>query len=191
MAGPAWLHIADEHAAALATLLVLPLVLVMAVVLIQALAGRSRLLARLNDGIATTSPPALLAVLLMLVSAAVHLVLIPAHLAEDPLRSGLFALNGAAFVAASFAMLVTGRWLRTAALLGAATIATYAVYVVSGREDLDVVGLVTNAVELGAVAILVGMIRRPTGARISTEPNTPAAQATAIAVTGGTLEISR
>ena len=191
VAAPGWLHIADEHAIAIGALLVLPLVLVMAVALVQALAGHSRLLARLSDGIASTSPAGLLAVLLMLVAAAIHLVLIPGHLEEDPIRAALFAVNGVAFITASIALLATGRWLRAAAALGLLTIATYAFYVVTGREDMDLIGLFTKAVEVGAVAILAGMIQRPTGARTSTENNTPAAQAPAIAVTGGTLEISR
>src|SRR5438093_6497329 len=73
------------------------------------------------------------AAVLLLVTGAIHLALIPPHLQTEPLTSSLFAVNGVLFLA--LALRVSWRrWRVAAAALLTATILGYLVYLVAGLE---------------------------------------------------------
>ena len=98
-----------------------------------------------------------IAAVLMAVSGAVHLALIPHHLSSSPVTSALFFFNGVAFV--GLAAVVAWRWWRTAsALLIVLTVLGYVVYIGAQLESSDQVGIATKLVELTAL----GMILVPT-----------------------------
>jgi hypothetical protein len=98
-----------------------------------------------------------IAVVLMAVSGAVHLALIPHHLQTDPLTSLLFLINGLAFI--TLAALARWRWWRfESSLLIILTIIGYAVYIGARREIPDQVGISTKLIEL----VALGMVLVPT-----------------------------
>jgi hypothetical protein len=99
-----------------------------------------------------------IAAVLMAVSGAVHLALIPHHLASSPLTSALFLFNGVAFVALS--ALVAWRWWRIAsALLIVLTILGYVVYIGARLETSDQVGIATKLIELTALGMILVPVR--------------------------------
>ena len=91
---------------------------------------------------------------LMIVTAAVHLALIPRHLQSEPLTSALFGVDGALFIGLAFA---TGwrHWRLASAALLVATILGYLVYVAGDLEGPDQVGLATKLVELTALGLVL------------------------------------
>src|SRR5207249_6430860 len=95
-----------------------------------------------------------IAVVLMAITGAIHLALIPNHLETDPITSGLFFFNGVAFIA--LAVLVERRWwrLESSALI-VRTVLGYLVYVVAGLEGPDQVGLATKLIELTALGMIL------------------------------------
>ncbi len=98
------------------------------------------------------------AAVLMVVSAGVHLALIPQHLASEPATSALFLLDSAAFIvlAATF----TWRWWRLAsAALLVSTVLGYLVYVAFGLEGPDQVGVATKLVEVTALGLALVPVR--------------------------------
>jgi len=98
------------------------------------------------------------AAVLMVVTGAVHLALIPHHLATQPVTSALFLLNGVAFIvlAASF----TWRWWRVASCgLLIATVLGYLFYVGVGLEGPDQVGIATKLVEVVALGLVLVPLR--------------------------------
>ena len=99
--------------------------------------------------------PLKVAALLMMVSAAVHLGLAPAHWAEQPPTAILFVLDAVALTALSFFLLARRRWAVFAgtAVLVAGVIA-YGGYLVAGLETPDAIGVVTKLAEIGAIGLL-------------------------------------
>jgi hypothetical protein len=101
------------------------------------------------------SPPLTrVAAFLLVLAGAIHLALVPGHLAEVPKLAGLFALNGAAFLGIGLAAFVTERWRPWAATLLAATLAAYLFSLGTGREEADLVGTATYLVELIALGVI-------------------------------------
>ena len=102
------------------------------------------------------------AAVLMLVTAAVHIALVPHHLHEEPITSLLFVINGAMFIALAFA---TGwrHWRLASAALLVATILGYLVYVAGDLEGPDQVGLATKLVELTALGLVLVPVAGETG----------------------------
>jgi hypothetical protein len=157
--GPSMSHAAGgEHGAALVALLYLPVVVVALLMIVEvtARAGFSPAL-RLRRAYLATSPAVHLAALGMIISAVVHLALVPSHLAEEPVLGVLFALDGVALLAA-VAWSVTrpirgGRAASVLLLLGG--VLAYVWYVATGREAADAVGIASKLVELASVALLV------------------------------------
>jgi len=91
---------------------------------------------------------------LMAMSGAVHLALIPHHLRTQPLTSVLFLGDGLAFIALASAF--RWRWWRLASsVLLVTTILGYLVYVVIGFEGPDQVGLATKLVEVTALGLVL------------------------------------
>jgi hypothetical protein len=167
--GPSMSHVAGgEHGAALVALLYLPVVVValLMVVELAARAGFSPAL-RLRRAYLATRPALQLAALGMIISAVVHLALVPAHLAEEPVLGVLFALDGVALLVA-VAWSVTrpiGGWRAASVLLLLGGVLAYVWYVATGRETADAVGLASKLVELASIALLVlpGMRARLAG----------------------------
>jgi hypothetical protein len=99
-----------------------------------------------------------IAAVLMAVSGAVHLALIPHHLASSPLTSALFFFNGLAFL--GLAVVVSWRWWRVAsALLIVLTVLGYVVYIGAQLETPDQVGIATKLVELTALGMILIPVR--------------------------------
>jgi len=99
-----------------------------------------------------------IAAVLMAVSGAVHLALIPDHLDSSPVTSALFFLNGVAFL--GLAALVAWRWWRIAsALLLVLTILGYVVYIGVQLETPDQVGIATKLLELTALGMILAPLR--------------------------------
>jgi hypothetical protein len=147
-----WLTASPEHAPALVALLFVPLLVIGALVLLRLLdryPAAAALGCRMEAAGAWLGPAAVL----LVATAAVHAALVPAHISGDPLRAALFGLNAAGFAGLAVAV-AAGAWRGPAAAFTALTIAIYACYVASGREDIDLVGAVTKAIELGALAAL-------------------------------------
>lgn len=101
------------------------------------------------------------ALLAMAVAAAVHLALIPAHLRDLP-TAVLFALDAAGLAAVGgAAILGMPYWRPAAALLLLGAVGSYAVYIASGREVLDLTGIATKVDEVaGAELLLLGHLAR-------------------------------
>lgn len=154
-----YLTVGSDHSLGIVALLFFPPLLVLGLALIERLAARSAVLTAVRSRIAGTGSSTLLAALLMLVTGVIHLVLVPTHLEEDPSRAALFVINGAAFLIAAGASFTTLRWRGPAAVLLVATIAVYGIYVLSGREDLDALGLLAKTVE-GLALVAIALSKR-------------------------------
>ena len=98
------------------------------------------------------------AAVLMFVSGGVHLGLIGHHLQSQPITAALFLANGALFLWLSFNVRWR-HWRLASALLLAATIIGYLVYVAVGFEGPDQVGLATKLVELAALGFVLVPVR--------------------------------
>jgi hypothetical protein len=173
-----------EHGAALVVLpylAVAVLALLMAVE-IGARAGSPAAI-RLRSAYLATPSAVRLAALGMTISAAVHLVLVPGHLTGDPMLGVLFALDGAALVAAAVWSLTRPLrgWRTTSLVLLLGGVLAYAWYLATGRETADAVGIATKVVELAAIGLLllpsrIGSARRsrrgPMGPSLSTYSET-------------------
>ena len=119
---------------------------------------------RLSDAHRSAPATVQIACVLMAVTGAVHLALVPEHLAGDALTAVLFFLNGVAFIA--LAAMVRARWWRPATVaLIALTVFGYLVYVVFGLEGPDQVGIATKVVELTALGMILVPVRGETAPR--------------------------
>lgn len=165
--------IAPEHALALPALLAAALVMAICGIITRALTQRQRG-KHSAAGRAGPVPVAThAAALLLAASGAVHLAIIPAHVVEDPVRAILFALDGAAFLLVARLAYAPVRLARFAVPLIIATIAAYLVYVLTGREDVDLVGALTGVMEVGALLLV---LRAPAVAGAARNPRWHAAR---------------
>lgn len=115
--------------------------------------------ARFRQAWAARDPLTRVVAILLLVAGAIHLALVPGHTGY-PVQQTLFLVNAAAF-GACFAAIFMVRWWRwPAALLLLATIVAYLVYVGSGKEELDEVGMISKLVELVALGLVLAPHRR-------------------------------
>jgi hypothetical protein len=159
-----------DHAGAIVALLYLPVVGVAAVFAIDrsAAAGWSPAL-RFVAGFERASRARRVVALLLAISAAIHLGLVPAHAEENRTLAALFVLDFMALTATAVTAFDARipNWRAAAASLLVANLIAYAVYVVAGAETLDAVGIATKAVELAALILVihpatafVGMVER-------------------------------
>lgn len=146
----------SDHLPALTALIYLPIALVVFMLAVEAgRVGGVRLAVRFADGYRQAGSAAKLAALLMAMTGAMHLALVPGHLAEAPTLGVLFLLNGIALGIVVVAMFLVPNWWRpVAAALLAATVLTYAFYILTGREDADAIGLFTKVIELAALGLV-------------------------------------
>jgi hypothetical protein len=78
------------------------------------------------------------------------------HWTEDRTRSLLFLLDTVAFVVAmAWTMGLRRGWRVVNVALLAGTVVAYAYYLLTGRETLDLVGLLTTTIELSAAFVLL------------------------------------
>lgn len=92
---------------------------------------------------------------LLLVTGAIHLALIPAHLQAEPGRAVLFAADGVLFMAFALLSVVVRRWRPWAAALLVATILAYLRDVHLGFEAVDQVGLISTVIEITALGLVL------------------------------------
>jgi hypothetical protein len=147
-----------EHGPAVVGLLYLPVVLMALLVGAQAVAQRGVPAARrFLEGLDALQPALRLVLLLLLVSATVHLSLAPVH-AEEPVTAALFVADAVVEVAiCAAACLLSLPWRPLAAAILAANLLAYALYVVAGLESVEAVGLATKLVEGMALALVMSV----------------------------------
>ena len=147
-----------EHDPALLALLYLPILVCLFMFAIEVGSRRGVVLAtRLRAGYQRLAAPGQFALLLIAMTAMIHLALIPTHWTEDRLRAVLFGLDTVALLGVAVGAFVRRDWVTPAALLLIANVLAYAFYVLTGREGLDAIGIFTQVVELSAlVLVLVG-----------------------------------
>lgn len=152
------MNLYGDHAGAVTALLYLPVILVVAALAVEgaARAGWEPAL-RLVDGYRRATGARRLVVLLLAATAAVHLGLVPGHLAEDRVLAGLFALDFVALTAAA----ATGfqhrlpLWRAAVTVLLLANLAAYAAYLGAGIEAVDAIGIATKAIEVAALVLVI------------------------------------
>jgi hypothetical protein len=89
----------------------------------------------------------------LLVTAAIHLGLIPGHLDVDPVRSLLFALDAVAMIALAGWALTLPAWQPAGIFLLAANLGLYGYYVANGWEAVEPIGIFAKLVELAAIGL--------------------------------------
>ena len=145
-----------EHGSALVALLYLPIAIMILLIGLdfgdrQGYPAASRFMA----GFRAAGGGTKLAALLMAMTAAVHLALIPAHSGE-PVTAALFGLDGIALTAVALAAVAGLRhWRPAAAALLVGSSVAYVAYLVAGLETADVIGVATKLVEMGALLVIV------------------------------------
>lgn len=148
-----------EHTIALMGVLFLPVALVPVLFVLQMFAARSARVSAMWGRIAYAGPAARIGSLLLLVSADIHLTLVPGHLVDEPITGVLFLLDGIALTAAATAAFVSPRWrVPSLALLGA-NVLVYALYLIAGWEGADVIGIVTKLFEAGGIVAILDSYR--------------------------------
>jgi len=148
---------AGAHAAGVVALLWLPIALLLLLLALRLTAPSFHVAALLHDRITSAPRHARLASLVLLASAAIHLALVPAHLpGEDHgITGGLFLIDGVALAACAPTPFLLRRWRPLVAALLLANLLAYTLYLTLGWETVDVVGLLTKAIEyLGLIASL-------------------------------------
>jgi hypothetical protein len=149
------MHMQGEHTVALMGLLLVPVVVVCALAVVQRLGSAgSGAFGRTQRRIEASGPVVRGVSVLLLVTALMHLALVPAHLpGEDhSLTGALFLLDGLALIAAA-ALPFPGRsWRAPVAALLLANLLAYGVYLAAGWESADAVGVLAKIVEYTALA---------------------------------------
>lgn len=143
-----------DHVPALIALLYIAPLTVLLLALIQGVATRGWAPAvtasrRLESLPVSTS----LASLILLLTGTIHISLVPGHL-EQPVLAVSFAAAGIASGFLASALLISYRWRAPAALLLLALLAAYGWTRITGFEGIDVLGLVTGAIEVLGLALL-------------------------------------
>ncbi|HVH66077.1 MAG TPA: hypothetical protein VM674_08575 [Candidatus Acidoferrum sp.] len=144
---------AGEHAAGLTAAIVTLVFVWLALRLFRFLARRrvdwaERWVATIDASPALTR----IVALLMLVSGALHLALVPGH---EWITGFLFIIDGVGFIGLAIAAFLTTWWRRAAALWLSATIVAYIVWVIAGWETPDEVGIACKLVELIALGLVM------------------------------------
>jgi hypothetical protein len=124
----------------------------------------------------------------VLAGGAVHAALVPTHWSEDRSIALLFVADALGFAVAG-SWIVAGRrhWRSLAVAMLGGTVAVYGWYLLTGREDADLVGLLTTAIELSAALVVVLTARADVTTSVRTRaqrPLTVTVIATIVAVIG-------
>lgn len=146
-----------EHVPGLVALAAVPVVVWLVVCGCRWLASRGETsVTRWVRHIDTLSFPAQAALVASLVGAGVHAALVPSHWVEDRTRALLFVADAVGLLLVfGWTMAARRGWrlLNLGVLI--ATVVTYAFYLLSDRESLDLLGLLTTTVELSVVLLLL------------------------------------
>jgi hypothetical protein len=164
------LSVPAEHLPGLVTLVAVPIVLGVVLFAVRALARRDigwaeAVVVQLNR----LSFSARVVLVATFVGAVVHGALVPTHWSEDRTVALLFIADAVGFGVAFVWTFMPRRYWNVIALATlAGTTATYAWYLLSGRETPDLVGILTTTVELaGGLVILAAAfwkVKSPKGA---------------------------
>jgi hypothetical protein len=154
------LSVPGEHFPGLIALIAVPLLLVVGGLALRALAkhevGWAEAVWR---SVGQLSSPARVVLFGALIGAVVHAALVPTHWADDHNVALLFIVDTAGFALAMAWILLRRRhWAAVSAAMLLGTVGVYAWYLLTGREDPDIVGLLTTAVELAAGLVAVSAI---------------------------------
>lgn len=166
-ASPRW-GVAAEHFSGLEAMLFAPIVVWMALRATHLAAGMGserarRWLARYDE-----APLARRAAAWLLVATSlIHLALVPAHRQQEPGTALLFEMDAMLFLLASVKLVSVSRWRGMSALLLVANITVYLGYLLSGREEVDQLGIATKLIELTALGLILIPSRSNTPARRS------------------------
>lgn len=153
----------SEHLPGLIAMLALVPVLVTGTLTVDSLSRRgvpwaSSLAARVK-GLAKEAKVALLA---MTVGAVVHAAIVPTHWADERVTAILFIVDTIGFAFACWWTFTQKRYWRQVdvAILGG-TACGYALYLLTGWETADLVGLLTTTIELAAAIFVCGSLVAP------------------------------
>jgi hypothetical protein len=151
------LSVPAEHVLGLVCLVAAPVAVCVLVCAARVLAARGNMpAAHLVRRLAELPVTARAALFADLVGAGVHAALVTTHWTEDRTRSLLFLLDAMAFVVAmAWTVSVRRGWRVVNVALLAGTVVAYAYYLLTGRETLDLVGLLTTSIELSAAFVLL------------------------------------
>jgi hypothetical protein len=147
----------SEHLPGLVALVVLsPLLwVILSGLRASANGGSTRALRLLDrfDGLSFTAKAMLFATL---VGAVVHAAIIPTHWADERVTAILFIVDAVGFLVA-FYWTFTGRrhWKLLSVAMAGGTAIAYAVYIVTGWETMDLVGLLTTTIEFAAALLVI------------------------------------
>jgi hypothetical protein len=125
------------------------------------------------------------ALLGVLVGAVVHAALVPTHWSDERTIALLFVADVIGFaIAAVWILQIRRHWDAIAAVMLGGTAGVYAWYVLTSREDADLVGLLTTTVELAAaLVVLWAMIRND-------QPDAPPRRSRRIALAVGAILVA-
>jgi len=181
-----------EHLPGLVALVVLPIVVWFAICVVRELGARefawAEVVERRLEGMSFSAKVALFG---SLAGAVVHAALVPTHWTADHVIALLFIADTVGF-AIAFAWIFTARryWQPVAVAMLGGTTAGYAWYLLTGRETLDLVGLLTTTVELAAALVVVSSVSSAVGSRRSGERWIAAAVSVALFSLLGTSAIA-
>jgi hypothetical protein len=181
-----------EHLPGLVALVALPIVVWIAICAVGALGRHGVAWAEsVGQRFQRMSFSARVALFGSLVGAVVHAALVPTHWTAAHLTALLFLADAVGF-AIAFVWVLTARryWHSVAVAMLGGTTAGYAWYLVTGRETLDLVGLLTTTVELAAALVMVSSASSAVGSRRSGERWIAAAVSVALFSLLGTSAIA-
>src|SRR5438067_9303554 len=157
-----------EHGPALVAVLLTPPALAVVLFATAFLAQRgSRPAAAWLRALGGASPLVRLVALLVVLDATLHAGLVPAHANHDPLLAAVFGLDAVALLLTATWITIGEGWEPVALALLVANLIAYALFVDTGRDDADAVGLGCKLLELLAIALIVAQTIRWTDARVS------------------------
>ena len=181
-----------EHLPGLVVLVALPIVVWIAIYAVGALRKRGVAWAEVvGQRFERMSFSARVALFASLAGAVVHAALVPTHWTAAHLTALLFIADTVGF-AITFVWILTARryWHSVALAMLGGTTAGYAWYLLTGRETLDLVGLLTTTVELAAALVMVSTASAAVGSRRSRERWIAAAVTVALLSLLGTSAIA-
>ena len=181
-----------EHLPGLVALVALPIVVWIAICVVGALGRRGVAWAEdVERRFERMSFSARVALFGSLAGAVVHAALVPTHWTPAHVTALLFIADSVGF-AIAFAWIFTARryWHSVALAMLGGTTAGYAWYLLTGRETLDLVGLLTTTVELAAALVVVSSAFSAVGSRRSGERWIAAAVSVALFSLLGTSAIA-
>jgi hypothetical protein len=114
------------------------------------------------DGLTFTAKAVVFA---SLVGALVHGAIVPTHWSDEHTTALLFIVDTVGFVFAAGWTFVSGRhWRLVAVAMLGGTAAAYVLYIVTGWETVDLVGVLTTTIELAAALLVVSPAAGPVAA---------------------------